>query len=34
MNDFVSKPCDPNRLYATLLHWLVHRDAVASVATS
>jgi CheY-like chemotaxis protein len=22
MNDFLSKPVDPNRLYSTLLYWL------------
>ena len=24
MNDFLSKPVDPNRLYSTLLYWLGH----------
>ncbi|HEX4510611.1 MAG TPA: response regulator, partial [Burkholderiaceae bacterium] len=30
MNDHVSKPVDPERLYATLLRWLPRRDALAA----
>jgi hypothetical protein len=27
MNDHVGKPVNPNRLYATLLHWLGQQTA-------
>ena len=31
MNDFVSKPFDPDEFFDTLLHWLIfHRDHVAT----